>query len=762
MINVEAEWHGPVNPKLLMKTFFILLSFFWGTMAITAQTLNQRPKIGLTLSGGGAKGLAHIGILKAIDSAGLKIDYITGTSMGAIIGSLYAIGYSGKEIEKISRNLDWDLLLSNQLSLRSLSMEEKDEYGRYTVELPYVNNKLQLPRGFLDGQELWFKFSELFYPIHNVKNFKKFSIPFECIASNISSGQAVVLDSGDIITAVRASMAIPSVFASVNYNGQQLVDGGVTRNFPVSDVKKMGADYIIGSSVTTGLFPQEKLKSPVDILLQLVFLKEAEDYNKEVPLCNLFALQPLADYSMGSFNKADKLITLGNEEGRKLYPAFKHLADSLNNIYGNLAPDTIRLPGSDSVFINSYEVNGLNKTTEVYFIHAMAFHTNEYYTEAEISKAIRKVFGTRYYRSITYSLKPLPDGSSKIIFNVIENPSTYAKIGLTYNEFSGLSVIANLTTRDFFTPYSRSLVTLNIGDNLRLRGEHLQYFGNNKNIAVIPKFQLESYKINTYNNFNKSGQYKQSYYEGEIKSEYSGSRSFTAGIGSRYEWVTINPLIQSQLEAKGKNDFLTSFVYWNINTLDKSLYPKRGIKLNAELGVVYNQSPDVDFYSNGVLISNIDSAGINYKNYERMTLHAETYTPITQKLTFFTLFQSGINFNYKQNLLNNFQIGGLTETIRNQVLFAGLNETTVSTPSVASLLIGLDLQVTKNIHLMARSNALVNNFISEDRQLKFNNWLSGHALTFAYTTPIGPLELSVTYSDDSRQVQSYVNFGIPF
>lgn len=746
----------------MMKYLYIFLFFQLAYISANAQVKNSRPKIGLTLSGGGAKGLAHIGILKAIDSAGLKIDYITGTSMGAILGSLYAIGYSGKQIEEIAKKIDWDLLLSNQLSLRSLSMEEKEEYGKYVIELPYVNHKLQLPGGFLDGQELWFKFSQLYYPVHTIKDFSKFSIPFRCIASDISTGDAVVLDSGEITTAVRASMAIPSVFSSVDYDGHKLVDGGITRNFPVSDVKKMGADYTIGSTVTTGLFPKEKLKSPIDVLLQLVFLKEADDFKNEIPLCNLFISQPLPDYTMGSFNKADILINAGDEEGKKFYPALKHLADSLTAIYGPLVPDTARLPPRDSVYISAIEVKGLVKTTEVYFIHAMDFHAHSTYSEADISKAIRKVFGTRYYRSINYSLIPLPDGSSKILFEVQENPSTYAKLGLNYNEFTGISVIANITTRDFFTPYSRSLLTFNIGDNLRMRGEHLQYFGNNKNIALIPKFQLESYKINTYANFNKIGQYRQNYYVGEVKAEYSGSRDFTAGIGTRYEWLRITPLIQSTLDAKGKNNFLTSFLYFGLNTLDKTLYPGKGIKINAEFGFVYNQSPDIDFYSNGVLISNTDSAGINYNNYQRMVLNAEAYTPLANKLTFFTIFQSGINFNYKQSLLNNFQIGGLTNTIRNQIIFAGLNETTVSTPSVAALLIGLNYHISKNIYLIARSNALVNNFISEDRTLQFKNWLSGHALTFAYNTPIGPLELSVTYSDDSRKVQSYINFGIPF
>lgn len=745
-----------------MRYFFLLVIHFLSVVTISAQQPVLRPKIGLTLSGGGAKGLAHIGILKAIDSAGLKIDYITGTSMGAIIGSLYAAGYSGDRIEKLARKIDWDILLSNQLSLRSLSMEEKEEYGKYAVELPYINHRLRLPGGFLEGQELSFKFTELFYPVYKIKDFNKFSIPFKCIATDITTGQAVVLDKGDITTALRASMAIPSVFTAVEYKGYKLVDGGLVRNFPVKDVKEMGADLVIGSSVTAGLSPKEKLSSAIDILLQLAFFKEAEDYKKEVPLCNIYVTHPVEEYSMGSFNSAKKIIDIGLEQGRKLYPALKRLADSLNEKYGVMPFRADRLPSSDSTFISAYEITGLDRTTKEFFLHAMGFQLNKSYSEAGISKLVRRVYGTRYYSSINYILEAQPDNSSKITFVVKENPSTYAKLGLHYNEFSGISVIANLTTRDLFYRYSRSSATISIGENTRLKGEHLQYFGLRKNIAVIPKFQLENFKTNTYNNFVKNGQYRQLYYTGEIKGQYSGNRNFTSGIGTRYEWIDFKPLILTDLKAKGKNDFFTSFVYFDANTLDKRIYPRKGIKINAEFGFVFNQNPRATFFSNGVPVTNLDSLGINYDNYQHSIFNVEAYMPLSKRLVLQLLLQSGVNFNYKQNLVNNFQIGGLTKTIRNQVIFAGLDETTISTPSVASLMIGLNFQLSRNIYLMAKSNALVNNFISKDRHLQLDNWLTGHAIVFAYNTPIGPLELSAAWCEQSKKILTYANFGIPF
>ncbi len=146
--------------------------------------------------------------------------------MGSIIGALYAVGYSGDDIEKMAKKIDWGVLLSNQSSLQSMVMQEKNEYGKYAVELPWVNNGFRLPSGVVEGEELWLKFAELFFPVYNIKDFNKFSIPFKCVSADLATAEAVVSDSGEIVTAIRSSMAIPSVFTAIDNNGRKLVDGG--------------------------------------------------------------------------------------------------------------------------------------------------------------------------------------------------------------------------------------------------------------------------------------------------------------------------------------------------------------------------------------------------------------------------------------------------------------------------------------------------------------------------------------------------------
>lgn len=745
--------------KLLFSCLF-LLQFL--TSVSQTPDLSRRPKIGLTLSGGAAKGLAHIGILKAIDSAGLKIDFITGTSMGGIIGALYAAGYSGKQIEQMAGKVDWDILLSNQSTLRLLLMAEKEEYSRYAVELPWVNNGFKLPTGVLQAEELWLKLSELFFPVYNIKNFNEFSIPFKCIGTDIATGEAVVLDKGEIVTAIRSSMAIPSLFTAVEYEGKRLVDGGIVRNFPVSDVKAMGADIVIGSQVATGLLPKEKLVNAFQILLQIAFLKEAEENRKGIEMCDIYIPMPMENYNAGSFNKSKEILELGLEEGRKIYPRLKSLADSLDQIYGPAPAPRNRLPIVDSIKISSIQVNGLENTTADFFTHMMGFETNRYFTSARLTNMVRKIFGTRYYNRVVYALEPAEDGSSRIVFDVTENPLSFAKLGIHYNSFTGIGIQANLTTRNFFLPHSRSLVTVNIGDNFRARGEHLQYLGRGKNIAMILGSQYDRLDFTTYNNFKKDGVYSTQFFKAAASLQFSGNRKFTVGLGTRYEWIKYKPSIQSVLEIEGKNEFVTSYLYAAVNTLDKAIYPRRGWKVDGELGWVFNQSPNVTFFSNGEPVSNLDSLGISYNNFTRLTVNTEAYLPLSSRSTLFTVMQSGINFDYRQNILNDFMIGGMSRLFRNQILFAGLEEGTIATPSVAALQLGYRYEIFNNGYLLWRSNALLNNFISRNNLLQKPDFLSGHAVTFGYNFALGPLEVSAMYSERTGRIHSYINLGISF
>jgi NTE family protein len=199
-----------------------------------------------------------------------------------------------------------------------------------------------------------------------------------------------------------------------------------------------------------------------------------------------------------------------------------------------------------------------------------------------------------------------------------------------------------------------------------------------------------------------------------------------------------------------------------VNTLDRAIYPRRGWKVDGEFGIVYNQSPDITFYSEGVPVGNLDSFGIKYSNFQQATLSFEGYATLSHRSTLSTYFQSGVNFGYNQYILSDFIIGGLYNLFRNQIVFAGLDEASVYTPSVASIQIGYRYQLFNNTFIIARSNMLLKDFVTKDNLVQRPGFLSGHALSLGYNFALGPLEVSAIYSDQSKRVQSVISLGIAF
>ncbi len=742
-----------------MKSFFPLLLLTLYSITASSQ---QRPKLGLTLSGGGAKGLAHIGILKAIDSAGLHIDYVSGTSMGAAIGALYSIGYSSDTILKLIKKTDWDLLLSNAASLKSLSIDEKSEYDKYAIELPWENNGFRLPSGVLESEELWLTLSEYFFPVYNIKNFAHFQRGFAAMATDISSGEGVILDSGEIIQAVRASMTIPSVFTAVSIDGRKLVDGGVVNNFPVSVAKNEGADIVIGSNVAGNLLAKEKITNIFQVLLQVAFFREDKDAKEEKKLCDIYISHHLDDYTMGSFGSIDGIVNEGLLRGDSIYPRLKKFADSLDQIYGPDKRSYPILPKVNSVKISSFEVHGLLKTNEAFFLHRIDMLPNIFYTAKDISSHIRKAFGTRYYKKIIYELQPLEDGSVKIIFEIEENPFTFAKAALSYNSFNGISIIGNITSRNFFTPYSRSLVSVNIGENLRVRGEHLQYFGKFKTLTLAASVEAANTSFTNYINFIKDGTYKQNSFTADVNMHWTLRRNYAIGIGTNFQSYYYKPDIPSKFELRGYNNFLNTYAFIKLNTLSNTIYPKKGTKIFGQAGYIYNQHHDIDFYHNGNIILSEDSLKGQFSDYWHIQAGFKNYAPLISKFTLLTTMQLGISFHSKSIFNGDYYIGGLIASFPNQIVFAGLNEGTIRTNSALMLQSGLRYHPYTNLYFTAKANVMAYDFINNSELTKSGNFLSGYSITLGYNFILGPLELSVMYSDQSKKLLPYINLGIPF
>lgn len=597
----------------------------------------------------------------------------------------------------------------------------------------------------MESEELWIKLSELYFPVYRIKKFNEFSIPFVSVATDISNAEPVVQKQGEIIAAVRASMAIPGVFTTVMDSGRALVDGGVIRNFPVSDVIEMGANFVIGSNVAEGLLPAERLTHPLLVLYQIASLIEKKGNHLQIAKTNIYIDQQLEKFTAGSFEKSDEIIDSGINKGKALFPYFKKLADSIKYLGNKIDTSfTERLPRVGYVYISEYEIKGLKSITPSAFLHSMNFENNTSYAPRHFAEMIRRAYGTREYNYIHYSLVPLENGSVKIIFSVEESSPTYGKLAMHYNTFFGVSIIANATTRNFLTPNSRSLVTLNLSENFRVKAEHLQYIGRGKHFEIIPSIQYEAFNANTYRDFTKVGIYKLKYFVSDLKVQFANRRNFTSGLGIRYETEQFTPSLQANFELNGRANFVTDFAYFNYNNLNQPVYPNKGVKIYQELGWVTNVST-----------SNPDS-------YSRAIFNFEFYKPIHPNLHLLGLLQNGINFNDKANYYNGFYIGGLNKSYRNQIVFAGLQDIAIRSQSASSAMIGLRWNIISDLYFIAKGNVLLNDYFKNNQFVKNPKWLTGGALTLAYKTLLGPIEFSGMYSGNSKQVQAYINFGFSF
>lgn len=737
-----------------------LIAFF--CIPLSAQINGSSPCIGLTLSGGGAKGLAHIGILKALDSAGVQVDYVSGTSMGSIIGGLYAVGYSGNEIEQLTRDIDWDLLLSNQISLRSIAMEQKEDYWAHAIEVPFENGKLKGKTGALESQELWLKLSELFFPVYRQKDFNQFYRPFRAVATNIESGEPFVMDKGEIITALRASMAIPAVFTAIEIDGKRLVDGGIVRNLPATEVKNMGADFVIASNVSEGMYSRERLTNPIQILTQIAFLKEGEDHKKQVAMSDFFITQALDPFSNGSFDKADAIVDTGIVKGNSLVPEFQKLADSLEISPYPIRPSIKNLGLPDSVFIVSAQVEGLEKEPTQNFLKGLKFDNQQYYTPDQISDLIRRSYGTLKYERIRYRLIPQSPGKAIIVFEVKETPLAVAKLSVHFNTFSGLSLIGGFSQRNIL-PDSRTSFYLNLGENSRFKINHIQYLGKANRIALISELQTETFEIVGYQNFKSDELYRLFNTKLDNRLQLGGRRKFTIGLGNRLERIRFTPFTQAQVEIDGRNNLFATYLFNQLNTLDKPLFPNRGARLYSELRFYHGQKQRIRYYFEDQQTNPEEQLLFQGQDYFQGYLQLEWYKSIRPQLVFSGLLQGGFSTNTLPDVFNAFQVGGLTRLYRNQIVFPGLPHFSAQANNILTLQLNMRKEFANNLFLTAGISGLAMNHRLPDVSATLTkDFTLGQSLSVSYDSLMGPISFSIMYSGKVRRIEPYVNIGFSF
>lgn len=282
-----------------------------------------RPSVGLVLSGGGARGAAHVGVLRVLEEYRVPVDYIAGTSMGAIVGGLYAAGYSVDDLEDVVRQIDWEEVFDDRTQRRERSFRRKRDDDLFLVrQRPgFSGGKLKFPPGVLDGQKIDLMLKRLTLPVAGVHDFDELSIPYRAVAADLETGDAVVLGGGDLALAIRASMSIPIVFAPREIDGRLLIDGGISSNLPIDVVREMGADIVIAVDISTPLEERDRIHGLPDVAGQLTTIMTRRNADKQIRSLtdrDIFIRPDLGDITTASFGREADAIPRGIEAARSV------------------------------------------------------------------------------------------------------------------------------------------------------------------------------------------------------------------------------------------------------------------------------------------------------------------------------------------------------------------------------------------------------------------------------------------------------------
>jgi NTE family protein len=506
--------HHPKTRGQGMLSATLLATFAWlalvGTdpaRAAPAAETDQapRPRIGLVLGGGGARGSAHVGVLKVLEELRIPIDYIAGNSMGAIVGGLYASGMTPDEIGHELKTIDWDDTFNDDPPRPDRSFRRKRDDDLYVVKpkLGYSDGEVKFPLAVIQGQKFDLQLSRLTLHAANVHDFNKLPIPFHAVAADIETGKEVVLQSGDLARSIRASMAVPGAFDPVEIEGRLLVDGLVVNNVPVNVARGMGADILIVVDVGSGLLKRHEIKGVVDVVGQLTNI--LSDRNVELQLATLkptdILIRPdLGKLGSGDFNKAGEGIEKGEQAARALSAALGRLSVDASSFKQYMARREGR---AGTPVIEFVRLDNKSRIGDQTILAKISAKPGQPMNRAQLDADIGTVYGLDVFESVRYEVVQ-EDGKTGLLLHTKEKSwgPDYLQFGMELSDnFEGDSSynLGVLYTKTAINPLNGELrLGVQIGQDPGLTAEWHQpldpasrYFVNTK--AYLRRDQFSRY-----------------------------------------------------------------------------------------------------------------------------------------------------------------------------------------------------------------------------------------------------------------------------
>lgn len=770
--------------KFLSKYLILIVLSFFYSKSIIAQ--DKEPKVAVVLSGGGAKGVAHIAVLKKLDSLNIVPDLIVGTSMGSVVGGLYASGYSADSIQKITERIDWDVLLSGNIDLRNVSVEEKSEFNRYLVDLDLIDYKPKVKTSIINDQNLIELLTALTYPVNEIKDFNELPIPFKAVTTDLVNGKEVVVDQGSLVKAIRASMSIPSVFEPVRYDNTLLIDGGVLNNFPVDVAKTWGADIIIGSDVGGGLKPIEELDNVSNILFQTAMLTSSLKIPEHRELCDvLIDHTEVLTYETQDFVHSKDILKQGELATQKSLDEIIALSKQINT-----SKQKPELPFKPLISLDA--VNYFNISEEnIDLVKArMDLSTSEMYDTNGINTAVDRAIGTQLFHKINYEFK---NDSEKLALHITgeEKFKHQLSTALHYDTFQKIGILFNYTARNLINKSSRFILGVDIAEQPKFRIEYQKNFGKEKSMWWRAQVFGQQTKQKYYGNGYLGETLNQNYAKTkiEINKNISALKSYL-GVDLNFETFKSTPELDTDLNNNVYNlnlyysNNLELGTYFKYNTLNKAFFATEGSSLEVRFSRALRNKVNVEYVEESInnklgLTSLYSRITGQFENRKRVNKFA---TLISQLDFGFTFVDSNkVNNSSKIDFLRHgqgskFALGGfLNQNQRNGFKFKGLGDSQLLTTQFIKAHFNYQYEIGRNVFLTPHINfGLVgfgkfDDFVDEINlsnshwsNLEISSLMFTTGITAAYNSILGPVFLDLSYINDVNKLPVFFSTGMRF
>lgn len=732
--------------SIILLAIFIIFSDRTEINASETEDMT-RPKIGLVLSGGGAKGVAHIGVLKVLEEAEIPIDYISGTSMGAIIGGLYSIGYTAAELDSMVREQDWMFLLTDQIQRPYRSFDSKFNKEHYLVNIPLGRDrKLSTPSGVVKGQSILNKFTSLTTGFHQSSSFDSLPIPFACVAGDLVAGKEVVIRTGDLPLAMRTSMSVPGVFEPVYRDGMALIDGGVFNNFPVDVCKEMGADITIGVDLSTEAFRNPDYKDLMEIANRITFLLGEEKYRKNKQEVTLYMNPGLKGYTSADFKPEaiDTMIAMGERIARLHWDQIMKLKQSIGK-YTYTKNDRRNIQKKDNI-IDEIRFDGLETINEksLYRLMKIKPKKNILFSEAEELSFILQGLGL--FDSVSYSILENEEGKQILVFTVHEKNKGNIGIGIHMNTEDIASVLLNAEGTVGERKKHNISATAKINKNAWLNLDYNLRIKDMNRLGLAYNISYTDFKVRNHSEDMGYLSYLNNHFEMYIRND--SYRDLRYKFGVQYDWFNniSSWYTTDYTNHEMRNDhFLSCRMDLEYDKMDNREIPTSGVNVRF--------TPEV--YVNGVF-------GNDCYMFTPFTFRVKAAYSANSRICILPEVFGRFVMGDKMSLLFNNFVGGecYDRYIFGQQAFYGVHNTEILEKMALGYRVDIRFRLFDRHYIscignyMLHGNKMKNLFKGKDF------W--GAGLKYSYNSLLGPISATIDYSSRTKEVGFYASAGFYF